>query len=70
MYIYVYIYIHIYIYIYIYTYTYVSLDVYMGTQTGIALWRMLLEHKFALLELWCTYLEKAFQKSITKVTIP
>ena len=45
------------------------MDLYMGTQTGIALWRMLLEHKFGLLELWCTYLEKAFQKSITKVRL-
>jgi hypothetical protein len=39
----------------------------MVTQTGIALWRMLLVHKFELLELWCSYLEEAFQKSITKV---
>ena len=51
------------------TCTFIYMDLYMGTQTGIALWRMLLEHKFGLLELWCTYLEKAFQKSITKVRL-
>eukprot|EP00802_Teleaulax_amphioxeia_P009009 Tamp_09023.p1 GENE.Tamp_09023~~Tamp_09023.p1 ORF type:complete len:254 (+),score=51.75 Tamp_09023:99-860(+) len=40
----------------------------LDLQTGIALWRMLLEGKFHHLELWCTYLENVFQKSITKDT--
>jgi len=40
----------------------------LDLQTGIALWRMLLDGKFHHLELWCKYLEEVFQKSITKDT--
>ena len=40
----------------------------LDLQTGIALWKMLLDCKFVHLEAWCDYMENEFQKSITKDT--
>ncbi|EKX40557.1 hypothetical protein GUITHDRAFT_113343 [Guillardia theta CCMP2712] len=40
----------------------------LDLQTAIQLWRMLLEGRFDHLDLWCEYLEKVYNKAITKDT--